>query len=382
MPEVLEWTWPAREGARAQRRVELAEGGAVRGRAGRGARRARRRRMGGRGRPRPGRRRRGRARAAGASCRTTSTSVGHRIVHGGPRFHAPAPLTDEVKAAVRVAERARAAAQRGGARGRRGGGGAVRGRRAGRGVRHRVPRRPRAGRAHLRRPARVGRARAAPLRLPRDQPRVRGAPRRAPARPAARRAAADHLPPRLGLLAGGDPRRPQRRHDDGLHAARGRGDGHALGLARPRAAPAPAARGGRVGRRARRASCTTAPACAGSRASPATCARCSPRATAATSARALAFDVYVHRLRFHLGAMLGALGGLDAVVFTAGVGEHSAEVRAAALEPFAFLGLALDRRAQRRPAARLRRRGAAARRCASWSLAHRRSGRSPAPPPA
>jgi acetate kinase len=57
----------------------------------------------------------------------------------------------------------------------------------------------------------------------------------------------------------------------------------------------------------------------------------------------LAFDVYVHRLRFHLGAMLGALGGLDAVVFTAGVGEHSAEVRAAVLEPFAFLGVALDR---------------------------------------
>ena len=56
----------------------------------------------------------------------------------------------------------------------------------------------------------------------------------------------------------------------------------------------------------------------------------------------LAFDVYVHRLRFHLGAMLGALGGLDAVVFTAGVGEHSAEVRAAVLEPFAFLGVALD----------------------------------------
>jgi acetate kinase len=41
--------------------------------------------------------------------------------------------------------------------------------------------------------------------------------------------------------------------------------------------------------------------------------------------------------------MLGALGGLDAVVFTAGVGEHSAEVRAGALEPFAFLGVQLDR---------------------------------------
>jgi acetate kinase len=57
---------------------------------------------------------------------------------------------------------------------------------------------------------------------------------------------------------------------------------------------------------------------------------------------ALAFDVYVHRLRFHLGAMLGSLGGLDAVVFTAGVGEHAAEVRARALAPFAFLGVALD----------------------------------------
>ena len=56
----------------------------------------------------------------------------------------------------------------------------------------------------------------------------------------------------------------------------------------------------------------------------------------------LAFDVYLHRLRFHLGAMLGSLGGLDAVAFTAGVGEHSAEVRDAALRPFAFLGLELD----------------------------------------
>jgi acetate kinase len=40
--------------------------------------------------------------------------------------------------------------------------------------------------------------------------------------------------------------------------------------------------------------------------------------------------------------MLGALGGLDAVVFTAGVGEHAAEIRAAALRPFAFFGLELD----------------------------------------
>lgn len=56
----------------------------------------------------------------------------------------------------------------------------------------------------------------------------------------------------------------------------------------------------------------------------------------------LALDVYVHRLRFHIGAMLGALEGLDAVVFTAGVGEHAAEIREAALQPFAFLGLQVD----------------------------------------
>lgn len=57
---------------------------------------------------------------------------------------------------------------------------------------------------------------------------------------------------------------------------------------------------------------------------------------------ALAFDVYVHRLRSHVGAMLGALGGLDAVVFTAGVGEHAAEVREEALRPFGFMALQLD----------------------------------------
>jgi acetate kinase len=45
-----------------------------------------------------------------------------------------------------------------------------------------------------------------------------------------------------------------------------------------------------------------------------------------------------------MGAMLGALGGLDAIVFTAGVGEHSAEVREAALRPVAvaFVGVQLD----------------------------------------
>ena len=56
----------------------------------------------------------------------------------------------------------------------------------------------------------------------------------------------------------------------------------------------------------------------------------------------LAFDAYVHSLRSHIGAMLASLGGLDALAFTAGVGEHAASVRAAACEAFTFLGLKLD----------------------------------------
>ncbi|MBW4426791.1 MAG: acetate kinase [Nostoc desertorum CM1-VF14] len=56
----------------------------------------------------------------------------------------------------------------------------------------------------------------------------------------------------------------------------------------------------------------------------------------------LAWDIYVHRLRSGIGAMLTSLGGLDTLVFTAGVGEHSADIRQAACEAFGFLGLKLD----------------------------------------
>jgi acetate kinase len=56
----------------------------------------------------------------------------------------------------------------------------------------------------------------------------------------------------------------------------------------------------------------------------------------------LALEIYVHRLRSGIGAMIAVLGGVDAVVFTAGVGENSPEVRAAACNNFAFLGMKLD----------------------------------------
>jgi acetate kinase len=56
----------------------------------------------------------------------------------------------------------------------------------------------------------------------------------------------------------------------------------------------------------------------------------------------LAFDVYVHRLRRYVGAFTAVLGRVDAVVFTAGVGENSAAVRAAALAGLDGLGIAVD----------------------------------------
>lgn len=56
----------------------------------------------------------------------------------------------------------------------------------------------------------------------------------------------------------------------------------------------------------------------------------------------LAFDIYVHRLQSYIGAMIAVLGGIDALVFSAGVGENSPEVRGATCGNFAFLGIKLD----------------------------------------
>src|SRR3546814_1366614 len=60
---------------------------------------------------------------------------------------------------------------------------------------------------------------------------------------------------------------------------------------------------------------------------------------------ALGFDVYVHRLCQGIAAMAASMGGLDLLVFTGGVGEHAAPVRAFAADGLAFLGVKVDRRA-------------------------------------
>jgi acetate kinase len=56
----------------------------------------------------------------------------------------------------------------------------------------------------------------------------------------------------------------------------------------------------------------------------------------------LAFDIYVHRLRAAIGAMAAALNGIDALIFSAGIGENSAETRAATCDGLQFLGVKLD----------------------------------------
>lgn len=61
------------------------------------------------------------------------------------------------------------------------------------------------------------------------------------------------------------------------------------------------------------------------------------------AAAALAFEVYLHRLRSYAGAYLAVLGGADVISFTAGVGENSPAVRAGALETLGFAGVELDR---------------------------------------
>ena len=56
----------------------------------------------------------------------------------------------------------------------------------------------------------------------------------------------------------------------------------------------------------------------------------------------LALDVFVHRLRQTIGGLAATLGGVDALVFTAGIGEHAADIRAAACAGLEFLGARLD----------------------------------------
>ncbi len=57
----------------------------------------------------------------------------------------------------------------------------------------------------------------------------------------------------------------------------------------------------------------------------------------------LAVDMYIYRLKAFIAAMTASLGGLDALVFTAGVGENSSIIREKTCQGLAYLGIRLDR---------------------------------------
>ena len=66
-----------------------------------------------------------------------------------------------------------------------------------------------------------------------------------------------------------------------------------------------------------------------------------------------ALEYYVARLRREIGSMAAALGGLDGLVFSGGVGENAAEIRERVVEELGFLGLSLDQTANRQRETRI-----------------------------
>jgi len=75
---------------------------------------------------------------------------------------------------------------------------------------------------------------------------------------------------------------------------------------------------------------------------------------ASDEARArLAVDLYVYRIGRELGSLCASLGGLDALVFTGGIGENSAEIRARVCRDAAWLGVVLDEPANKKSGPRI-----------------------------
>jgi acetate kinase len=79
----------------------------------------------------------------------------------------------------------------------------------------------------------------------------------------------------------------------------------------------------------------------------------------------LAVDYFVYRVTKEIGALAAVLGGLDGIVFTAGIGENSAAIRARICEASAWLGIDLDPDANRRKSARISRTGS---RVSAWVI--------------
>jgi acetate kinase len=82
-------------------------------------------------------------------------------------------------------------------------------------------------------------------------------------------------------------------------------------------------------------------------------------------AAALAVDYFVYQAAKEIGALAAVLGGIDGLVFTAGIGENSAEVRRRICEASAWLGIALDAEANAKAEPRI---SAASSRVSAWVI--------------
>ncbi len=177
-------------------------------------------------------------------------------------------------------------------------------------LRYRVPRHAARRGRDVRAPVAVAAALGPPaLRLPRPVPRLCGSPgaRRCSIAPATRRCGVVTCHLGAGASLAAVARRPVGGHDDGLHAARGAGDGDPLGQRGP--GPHAVARGarGHAGRGARRNASSIAPGCSGWPGRP-TCAPILDARRGRGPAARLALDVYLHRLRAAIAAMTAAAG--------------------------------------------------------------------------
>jgi acetate kinase len=81
---------------------------------------------------------------------------------------------------------------------------------------------------------------------------------------------------------------------------------------------------------------------------------------------AFAVDLFVYRIGRELGSLAAALGGLDAIVFTGGIGENAAPIRARVCRDAAWLGVELDDAANAAGGPRIGRAGA---RASAWVIA-------------
>jgi acetate kinase len=64
--------------------------------------------------------------------------------------------------------------------------------------------------------------------------------------------------------------------------------------------------------------------------------------SAGNPAAALAIDMYTYRMRKRIGSYIAAMNGIDVLLFTAGVGENAALIRAKVCQELSFLGMEID----------------------------------------